>query len=678
MKEKIHALDTYPHFLHGGDYSPEQWLDYPEILAADEKLLGAANCNEWTVGIFSWAELEPREGEYDFSFLDDTFERAHRAGGKIILATPSGARPRWMAEKYEEVLRVSSDGVRDRFGARHNHCYSSPVYRAKTAEINRRLAERYGKDDALVCWHISNEYGGECYCPLCQAAFVEWLKEKYHNDIKELNDAWWTKFWSHTYTSFSEIEPPMPRGEMSVHGLNLDWRRFVSHQTLDFMENEIAPIRAVCPDIPVTTNMQYSFYGLNYNEFADCIDVASWDSYPEWHSGDDEKNAQENAFWHDFYRTLKHKPFLLMESTPSMVNWKEYNKPKRPGLDVLSSVQAIAGGSDSVQYFQWRKSRGSAEKLHGAVVGHDGGEDTRSFRSVKRTGEILKKVDEIAGTLTKADVAIIYDWENLWALDDAQGYAKWKYYNRTVYAYHKFFWKRGIACDIVPRNADLSKYSLVVAPMLYMTDAATIDGLCDYVSRGGTLYATYMLGTVDENDLCHLGGIPGGKLKDVFGIVNDECDVLYPDERSTVSCGGRDYAAVDFCEVIRSTGAEVLATYTDGYYAGSPALTRNDYGKGTAVYQAFRDTGDFSDAVLAELCRECGISQVIPTDYAPLPRGMSAHSRTDGENTYIFVENYSEETAPPLRLGREVTDMLSGRRVTEVTLPPYGFGIYKA
>lgn len=361
-----------------------------------------------------------------------------------------------------------------------------------------------------------------------------------------------------------------------------------------------------------------------------------------------------------------------------MVNWKEYNKPMKPGMDTLSVIEAVACGSDSVQYFQWRKSRGSAEKFHGAVVGHDGGEDTRAFRSVKRTGEILKAVDEISGTLTHADVAIIYDWENLWALDDAQGYAKRKYYNRTVYGYHKFFWKRGIACEIVPRNADLTKYSLVVAPMLYMTDAATIDGLCDFVSRGGTLYATYMLGTVDENDLCHLGGIPGGKLRVVFGIVNDECDVLYPDEIHTVRCSGRDYAAVDFCEVIRSTGAKVLAAYTDEYYAGTPALTRNDYGKGTAVYQAFRDTGDFSDAVLAELCRECGISQVIPTDYAPLPHGMSAHSRTDGENTYIFVENYSEEVAPPLRLGREVTDMLSGRRVTEVTLPPYGFGIYKA
>ena len=676
MPGKIHALETYPHFLHGGDYSPEQWKEYPDVLAEDERLIQAANCNEWTVGIFSWAELEPREGEYDFSFLDETFARAERAGAKIILATPSGARPHWMADKYEEVLRVNKNGVCEHFGARHNHCYTSPVYREKTREINRRLAERYGKHPALVCWHISNEFGGECYCPLCCQAFIDWLKKKYHNDIGELNRAWWTAFWSHTYDSFEQIEPPLPIGETSVHGLNLDWKRFVSHQTLDFMKNEIAPIKEICPDIPVTTNMQYSFYGLNYNEFADSIDVASWDAYPEWHSGDDERAAEECSFWHDFYRTLKHKPFLLMESTPSKVNWKEVNKPKRPGMDTLSAICAVACGSDSVQYFQWRKSRGSAEKFHGAVVGHDGGENTRVFQSVKKTGGILKQLDEIAGTVTDAGCAIIYDWENLWALDDAQGFARWKYYNRTCYEYHRFFWKRGIAVDIVPRHADLSKYKLVVAPMLYMTDAETEESFKRYVRGGGCLYATYMLGTVDENDLCYLGGIPGGRLKEVFGITAEETDSLWPGEKRTVKLNRKDYAAVDFCEVIHLCGASVRARYNDDFYAGTPALTENRFGEGTAVYQAFRDTGDFKSDVLGELCERLGINGVIPFA-GELPYGVTAHSRTDGKTTYVFVENYSDKPAPSLLLGRKMTDMLTGEIKREITLGGYGFAVLK-
>ena len=672
---KIHPCDSFPHFIHGADYNPEQWIDDKSVWDKDMELMKLANCNEMSVGIFSWAMLEPREGEYDFSFLDEVIEKIGNNGGKVILATPSGARPRWMAEKYPEVLRVDSLGMREHFRARHNHCFTSPVYREKVSEMNRLLAERYGHNPTVVAWHISNEYSGECHCPKCQDAFRDYLREKFDNDIGKLNKAYWTTFWSHNYDNFDQIEPPGKLTENAVHGLNLDWHRFVTHQTRDFIKNEVAPLREVTPHLPVTINMMYEFYDLDYHKIADVIDFASWDSYPEWHNGDDAVIAQRAAFWHDLYRSLKGKPFLLMESTPSLVNWKPYNKHKRPGLDVLSSIQAVAHGSDSVQYFQWRKGRGSSEKFHGAVVGHDGTGDTRVFRSVQTTGAVLKQIDEIAGTLTHAKVAVVFDWENMWALDDCQGYASQnKKYFDTCYEYHRVFWERGIDCDIVSPKADLSRYKLVVAPMLYLTDSETVANLKSYVAEGGVLYGTYTMGTVDGNDLCWLGGIPAGELKDVFGIMAEEIDTLYPEERQHTQLDGREHDLVDYCEVLQCKGADTLAVYTDGWFPGTPAVTSNRYGKGRAVYQACRDTGSLKDAVIDSLLAELEIHSPVE---GGLTHGVTAHSRTDGTPTYLFVENYSAEATAQVKLREKMLDMLTGEQTDICTLKPYSFGIFK-
>ncbi|MDR3596135.1 beta-galactosidase, partial [Clostridium sp.] len=220
--------------LHGGDYNPDQWLKYPEVLKEDVRLLKLANCNCVSINIFGWSAIEPEEGKYTFEWLDKIMEDMAANNIHVILATPSGARPAWMSEKYPEVLRVNGDRSKNLHGQRHNHCFTSPVYRNKTYEINEILAKRYKDHPALIMWHISNEYGGECHCELCQEAFRTWLKKKYDNDLEKLNEAWWTGFWSHKFTSWSQIESPSEKGEIYVHGHNLDWKRFVTDQTIDF------------------------------------------------------------------------------------------------------------------------------------------------------------------------------------------------------------------------------------------------------------------------------------------------------------------------------------------------------------------------------------------------------------------------------------------------------------
>ncbi len=672
MKQYVNK--KFPHFLHGGDYNPEQWIGYEGIWDEDMRLMKLANCNEMSVGIFSWATLEPEEGKYDFSFLDEIIEKIYENGGRVMLATPSGARPRWMAEKYPEVLRVDDSFRRKHYGDRHNHCYTSPVYRQKVAEINRRLAERYGKHPAVVTWHLSNEYSGKCYCPLCLEAFRDFLRKKYDNDIEKLNHAWWTTFWSHAYTSFDQIEFPSSRTEKCVLGLNLDHKRFSSYQTIDFMKAEIAAIREFCPDLPVTTNMMPEHEDINYFEMAKELDVVSWDSYPTWHSPRHAFSCSTTAFWHDAFRSMRGRPHILMESVPGAVSWQDYNKLKRPGMDRLSALQTVAHGGDAVQYFQFRKGRGGYEKLHGAIVDHEGSENTRVFRAVAETGATLKTIDEICGTEVRARVAVIYDWENRWGVEMCKGFAiKDKKYSATVYRYHAALWERGIAADVISAHMDLSGYDLVIAPMLYMTDADTIARLKQFVAEGGTLYATYMLGMVDGTDLCYLGGFPGGDLKEVFGIWNEEIDTLYPEDRLEIVKNGKRYDGKDYAEYVHLRGARSLAELKNDFYGSSPALTVNEYGKGRAYYQTFRDGGDFWSDVCGEILEELGIKAPIDT---PLPELVTVHERNDGDVRYLFVENYSGKEVA-LALGGEWTDMESKEIVDSVSLNKFDVRILK-
>ena len=309
---------TTDRILHGGDYNPEQWLDYPEILEQDLRMLKKAKCNTVTLGVFSWSMLEPQEGKYDFAWLEKIIDRLWKEGIHVILATPSGARPKWLSDRYPQVLRCNEDGTRRFFGTRHNHCFTSPVYRAKSAAIDRELSRRFGRHPAVILWHISNELGGECFCPLCQDAFRGWLKERY-GTIRELNRRWNTIFWSHVYDSFEQIEAPSGNGEDQLHALKLDWKRFVTHQTADFMRAEICAVREYS-ELPVTTNLMYYFRGLDYFRLAQEIDVVSWDTYPTWYKTRLSDTALDNGMCHDLMRSLKGKPFLQMESCPTSTN----------------------------------------------------------------------------------------------------------------------------------------------------------------------------------------------------------------------------------------------------------------------------------------------------------------------------------------------------------------------
>ncbi|MNO64456.1 Beta-galactosidase BglY [compost metagenome] len=636
--------------LHGADYNPEQWLHDPQVLKQDIEYMKKAGCNVMSVGIFSWAVLEPEEGKYNWEWLDEVINSLYENGISIFLATPSGARPVWLAQKYPEVLRVSNDRRRNLYGARHNHCYTSPIYREKIGQLNEGLAKRYSKHPAVKLWHISNEFGGECHCDLCQEAFRQWLKSKY-GTLDKLNAEWWTTFWSHTYSDWSQIESPAPHGENATHGMNLDWRRFVSDQTLDFMQHEIAVVKSFNPELPATTNFMYYYNGLNYFKFKDAVDIVSWDNYPTWHKKSDFDIAVDTAMNHDIMRSIKRQPFLLMESSPSMTNWQSVSKLKKPGMHILSSLQAVAHGSNSVQYFQWRKSRGSSEKFHGAVVSHDGSSDTRVFNEVAELGSILEKLSDVAATNTQAEVAIVYDWENKWAIEDSQGPRNQGMgYIEEVQSHYRALLKQGISTDFVDMECDIDGFKLVIAPMLYMLRGGFEQKLRTFVEQGGTLVLTYWSGIVNENDLAFLGESPH-QLTDVVGVISEEIDGLYDHEQNEgqviqhiadveqASLAG-SYSCNKLCDLLHLKGADALMVYSDDFYAGRPALTRHVFGEGSAYYVASHFEETFYDDFYQDLAKVCNLYKPVS---AIMPQGVYVTARSNEKVEYLFVHNFTDK-----------------------------------
>ena len=647
--------------LHGGDYNPEQWLDRPDILAQDITLMKKAHVNTVTLGVFSWSTLEPREGVFELDWLADIIRDLYANGIYTILATPSAARPAWMAYKYPEVRRVRSDHFRELYNRRQNYCYTSPVYREKVRIIDQKLAQRFGSDPAVLLWHISNEMSGDCHCELCQAAFRRWLKARY-GSLEAVNKAWNARFWSHDYTDWAQIESPSPQGENAVQGLALDWKRFVSDRHIDFLKFERDTVKELAPGAKFTANMMYRFDGIDYFKMAKEIDVASWDNYPTWHKPTEtvEETALDTAMMHDLFYSMKGKPFLLMESSPSFTNWQPISKQKKPGIAELAALQTVAHGADSVLYFQWRASRGAEEKFHGAVVGHDGRQDARAFTETVQVGEKLEKLSEITAVQREKQALIVHDWQNKWALEGSCGprNAGLGYWDELKRHYNALA-RAGIAVEFGDETADLTDYRLVVVPMLYLLTDAFAKKLCDFAQSGGTIVVTYWTGVVDESDLCRLGDTPYG-LTELLGLRRTEIDGMYDGETRRCTpvdgCTLPETQASILCEVAvpnDNDPAKPLCVYAEDYFAQHPAAAVHKYGAGRAYYLASRFDEDFYRTFYRDAAKELGLTPAWPQ---PLPAGVLAVKR----GNFVLVQNCTEQ---PVTVG-------------ERELPRYGTAVW--
>ena len=648
-------------FLFGGDWSPEQWE--PATWDEDVALLQEAGANTVTLGVFSWSSLEPEEGRYETAWLEEVIERITAAGIGFFLSTPTASPPPWFTAAHPDALPVRPDGVRLTHGSRDTYAISAPAYREASRRVARMLAERYGDHPGLRGWHVHNEYGTLDHGPHAARAFRAWLRER-HGSIEELNARWSTAFWSQGYSSFEEITPPRATQYLPNPAQAIDFRRFSSDEMLAALREQSAQIRAAGSTAPITTNVMLPTWNhLEQWSWGEELDVVSLDHYLDTVGPDAEAHV---AYGSDLARSWSGGPWVLMEQNATGVRVDGRTLPKSPERMLRHSLGYIARGSQSSLFFQWRQSTGGSEQWHGALVPH-AGRDTRAFRGVQRLGEVLTAIAPAAalpaeGPLVAAEVGILWHADGWWALETPDLPSSQLRYGEELRATHRSFHRAGIPTDFVRPLADASRYRLLVVPCQYPLDDAQVAWLRDYVESGGQLVVTYLTGLADEHLRVTTGGYPG-RLRDLLGVRGEEIHPLPAGEVVTLDDGTE---AEEWTELLEATDAEVLARYTHGDLAGSPAITRAPRGLGSAVYVSARWTQASRDAWLAAAAAELGIAPTLP---GAAERGLEAVRRRGDGADHLFLLHHGSEEVTVRAAG---TDLVSGRSAEDGLVLPAG------
>ncbi|GGP94983.1 beta-galactosidase [Streptomyces roseolilacinus] len=652
------ALDdvTRGRILFGGDYNPEQWPE--ETWAEDMRLMKDAGVNSVTVGVFSWARIEPRPGVRDFGWLDRLADLAHAHGIGVVLATPTAAPPPWMGARHPETLPRDESGQTVWWGSRQQFCPSSPTYRAYAAAITEDLAARYAGHPALTMWHINNEYCTHCWCDETARHFRRWLAARY-GTVEALNEAWGTAFWSQRYDTWDEVIPPRRAQYLRNPAHLLDFRRFTSDALLECYTAERDIVARHTPHVPVTTNFMPLWSGQDAWAWAAREDVVSVDVYPD---PKDPLGGQYNALVGDMTRSQAGGgPWMVMEQAAGTVNWRDVNHPKPEGLNRLLSLQAVAHGADGVCYFQWRQSRQGAEKFHSGMVPH-AGEHGRTFREVKRIGaELAVLGPRVAGTRVAAEVAVLHDWHTWWATQQEGRLSREVEYPELLRAWHRALWEEGLTAAFAHPEHDLGGYRMVVVPQLYLLSDAAVDNLVAYVAGGGTLVSGFLTGVADEDDRIRPGGMDE-RLRALFGI-----GVLHEwwplDRGETVACDG--FAGTLWSEELEVADAEVVSAYRGGELAGLPAVLR----RGRAWYVSTLPEPAGLRGLLGRAAAGAGVRPVLEG----LPAGVEAVRR----GGLLFVLNHGRAPVGVAVPGA-YRDVLSGAAVAgSLALERYGVAVLR-
>ena len=694
-----------PFILYGGDYNPDQWPK--EIIIEDMEFFKKANINVVTLPVFSWALLQPNEDTYNFEWLDRILKLMKDNDIYVCMATSTAVQPTWMSKKYPEILPTDIEGRKRKFGGRVKFCPNSEKYREFSTKLARKLAEKYKDYSNIIAWHIGNEYDNYCYCEKCEKKFQEWCKNKYKT-IENVNKAWNMNFWGHTLYSFDEIVAPSALSEIwfgydkqctNFQGIAIDYNRFMSDSILECYLGEYEILKNITPHIKITTNLMGTFKPLDYFKWAKHMDIVSWDNYPSLTS-----IPSEIALRHDLMRSLKAgEPFMLMEQTPNQQNWQPYNSVKRPGVMRLLSYQAVAHGADTVMFFQLRQSIGACEKYHAAIIPHSNNANTRSFKECAFLGEELKNLgDVILDSRLDAKVAIVFDWDNWWAVEFSSGPSIALKYVEQIEKYYKAFHNLNIAVDFVEGNSNLSKYSLVIAPVLYMLKEGVSDNLKKYVSKGGNFITTYFSGYVNENDLVTIGGYPA-ELRDMLGLWIEEIDALTPEmsnsiefintitnsnvnnvnidnnytyntfDQALLNSMKSSYKCDLVCDIINLEGATPLAVYGSDFYKGRPVLTSNKYGNGLAYYIGASPTQELLNDFALTLSKEMNLLNGFE-----IKEGVEITQRFKNNYFLTFILNHNDYKINLNLADNEYINLLNNQYIkNSINLNPKDVAILK-
>jgi beta-galactosidase len=630
-------------FTFGADYNPEQWA--PEVWLEDARLMQQAGVNLVAINIFGWAQLEPLPGQYDFAGLDAVIEVLHEHGIGINLGTGTSSPPAWLAYEYPESLPTMADGTQRYFGGRQAFCPSSPAYRERSVRLVEQVARRYGSHPAVKLWHVSNEIGchnAHCYCAVSAEAFRGWLRERYVT-LDALNDAWGTAFWSQKYGAWEHIQTPRLTVATGNPGQALDFMRFSSDELLGQYRAEEAVLREHST-LPVTTNFMVTAHIRNqdYWAWAPHMDVVANDHYLDHRLAN---TRDELSFAADATRGLAGgEPWMLMESATSAVNWQPRNIAKAPREMIRNTLSHVARGADGISFFQWRASVQGSEKFHSAMLPH-AGENTKVWREVVELGETLGKLAEVTGSRVVTDVALVFDWQAWWATDlDSHPTGDIGYLDQVHRVYNALL-AEGYTVDIVAPGASLEGHRFVVVPSLYAVSDADAASLADFVASGGHAVVTFFSGIVDGNDRVRTGGYPGA-FRDLLGVSTEEFFPVEPGVELALSNGS---TASVWTEWVHLRGAAAVATFESGPLVGVPAVTRNDFGSGTAWYLATNLDAVGLRGVLATAAQKAGVATPVAT-----PDGVEIIRRSGANGDFVFFINHTDATFEASATGTEL------------------------
>ena len=622
-------------------YYPEHWPE--ETWARDAARMKDLGLTWVRIGEFAWSRLEPGPFDLHFDWLDRAIDTLGDAGLKIVLGTPTATPPKWLVDKYDDVLQVGADGHERKFGSRRHYCFNSQSYRDETTRVVTLLAERYGKHPALGAWQTDNEYGCHdtvrCYCKNCARAFRVWLEHKYAN-VDALNEAWWNVFWSMEYRSFSEVDPPNRTVTEPNPSHSLDFYRFSSDSVVAYNRLQCDIIRQHSK-APVTHNAMLFFGDYDVFKLAGDLDILTWDSYP--------LGMLEQSFlptevkekflrvghpdlislMHDLYYGAKDKPFWVMEQQPGQVNWAPSNPLPALGAVRLWSHQAFAHGAGVVAYFRWRAAVGAQETMHAGLNHHDGSPDRASAEAARVAAETPADAFPVS-----ADVALLFDYENLWATDlqpHAQGWSYWS----LVFEYYSSLRALGLNVALRHPSHDLTPYKVVFAPALHLVDRALAEGLEAYVEAGGLLVLGPRSGFKTPSNTAHTPA--PGPLAALSGVCVQHVDALRPGVTGHVQSvhqnvgqdlSGARLAYATWADLLTLNGAEALATYLDPAYESAVAVAQNAFGRGFCVTLGMWGKSETHAALFTALLEKAGLS------VSPVPAGVRRSVR--GPHTYTF------------------------------------------
>lgn len=621
--------------LFGADYYPEHWD--PSDWKNHAKIMRDANMNVVRIAEFAWSRLEPREGKFDFSWLDEVIEILAAEGIRVILGTPTAAPPKWLVNKYD-VYQRDKYGRKRGFGSRREYCANNENYMEKSSIIVEKMAQHYANNPNVIAWQIDNEFGchdtAHCYCDHCRREFSRWLQKRY-SDIDDLNTSYGTVFWSQEYADFDDVILPAYNscdpdcGHSWTHNpsLDLDFYRFSSDSWVRYQQLQIDILRKYSA-LPITHNFMGHFSDLDYYDLGESLDIVSWDNYidNQWNH----YTFETTSMAHEIMRGIKTRNFWVMEQQAGPCGWDVFGATPRPGQLRLWTYQAIAHGAEGMVYFRFKSAPFGMEQYWMGLVDHDG-VPRRRFWEIAQTGKELQRLSPLfMNAANRTDVLIVRSYNEIWGHKIKSHVAGFSYRALLMQYYNA---NNHLGTNAVCGSEDMisDAFKVVYMPAYSMVTDEVRQTLEAYVGAGGTLVLTCRSGIKNTNCNMVTTTLPG-QLRALAGITVTEFDsspvVTKLSDPFGVACLWRD--------IIEVNTAEVKAVYESEFYKGTPAITVNRFGKGKVWYVAC----DLEENALERLVKI--ISDDAGAAYIPHPEGTEIIRRHTEALDYYMLLNYTD------------------------------------